>query len=398
VRPHHAPGGGNVARTLYDILKEIKRAEAAAAGTYAGNPAAQAAAAQAQGHDPLRAYLYRQQQDAAAETSRALARMGQAQLGRQFWASAAGQAQAAAGAREQSAVSLASLQQRVTGERARLDYGATPQGLAEVRQRAGLDRELSRLQKESAEAAARLRPFSERVSDTGREFFRITGVVSAAAFGLAKLGELASPSAYQTLQGSLELLAETVGELVVPVMYKLADSAQRWDNWLRAHSGGGTSREEGEGWGDYLSRRFVGEVTAFGTDFARAGLEPSNAWTALLPGGQAAFAAHAAAGGRLAAWTGWGGDDFQKSFFGQDRPAMQSFVPPGGGPIARYQTGEQYGEALNIAGLEVGASDPKTELLKRQIKELETHGGLLQDISKNQEATNRYLQSLQAWR
>jgi hypothetical protein len=391
VRPHHSAGGGQVARTLDDILKEIKRAEAAGAGTYAGNPAAQAAAAQAQGHDPLRAYLYRQQQDAAAETSRALARMGQAQLSRQFWASTAGQAQAGAGAREQSAVSLASLQQRVTGERARLDYGATPRGMGEVRQRAGLERELQRLQKESAEAAARLRPFGERVADTGKEFLRVTSIASAAAFGLAKLGELASPSAWQTLQDSMALLGETVGEQVVPLMYKLAGTMQEWDKSIRENLGGDQDDANAQG--------VSGNVGAFFRDVGRTLISSDWKTQALNVGTFYSYPLVAAGAGRVNQWTGGDNQQANRNYlFGRDMPAMQSFAAPGGKPIAEMTTGERYSEQLNLAGLEVGANDPKTELMQRQIRELEAHGNLLRDISRNQEATNRYLESTRAWR
>lgn len=396
MRPHHAPGGGNVARTLDDILKEIKRAEAAAAGTYAGNPAAQAAAAQAQGYDPLRAYLYRQQQDAAAETSRALARMGQAQLGRQFWASAAGQAQAAAGAREQGAVGAESTQRRLTEARARLDYVKTPEGRQAVREQQEGEKELRRLNKEAANAADRLRPFGERLTEGARSAAQAAGGALALAGGVVaateRLVAIADPSTAATFRNSLELLSAKIGTTLAPALLHLAKSAQYaadwWDKTVNAPA---NQPAEGQSFLDRLKGIPGRSIGRFAEMFAENPL-----LSTVTAGGRPA--ANTASLALLDLFNPGSSRSVDAERRRRGADVGMSFEAPGGGPIARYMTGEQYGEALNVAGLEVGPNDPKTQILNEQLKNLQAHGGLLQDIAKNQEATNRYLQSLQAWR
>jgi hypothetical protein len=415
--------GWSSARTLQDILKELQTARQASRGSWAGRPLALAESAAAQGHDPYRAYLYQRRMDDAAEAARQRAAALQARLEasgandprrqearsatvdasmerqqaaaaegkrradteRSAWAGPTGAATAGAQVRQGAGQSLADLQKQVTQARANLDFLKTPEGQSTLKERRALEGELRKLGAETARASEAPKSFAEQLGKGGAGLAAFAreglGAASAAMSYFRDMVSAASPTAMKTFDDSLQLMSGVVGTQVLPVMWRLSAAMQDWTKWLKANLPTPGSEQD-----DPRKAGFWGNVTGFMRDTVENAIEHPFLTATTL----GTYPAMAAAGGRVARAMG---SPFAEWAQGAGliqpprTPEGMSFVPPGGGPIASYMSGEQYSQGLNIAGLAVGGpEDPQTKLLELQLENMRDTKGLIEKVKQNTDA------------
>jgi hypothetical protein len=227
---------------------------------------------------------------------------------------------------------------------------------------------------------------------------RSAALPAAAAFYVAERSaktwmEALSPTAARTLDESWKNLYATLGDAVTPAFLQFASDLQKFTRWLDGVVKGSYKKPEEAD----FSENFWGAARETG-----AGFRISNplTWTDLGTRFAGNLSSREAAAGTFGDWARPQGRRWRGWMnFGEpgEQPGM-SYVPPGGGPVAAYSTGERYQESLMTAGLAIGTNDPATERLQKQLEWLEKHDQKLEGIDKNTQAMARWLEGMQAWR
>jgi hypothetical protein len=360
MRPH-GQTAGHVVRTIDDILSQLRKANQASSGTYAGDPLAAAQAAQAQGHNAPRAYLYQQQQDMLAQQARFEAQRRQAELA----ASQAGTrpfrdvVSARQGA--QRAESTLGLRQQVEAARVNLDFLRGPEGAAYVKEQRQLNKQLESLRYQTEAAEREEKGFAERLAGVGGVIGRVGGgfaVAAAAAFGA--ISE-ASPTHAAYATESAKLAAAEIGTALLPAAHTFGQAAQEFGKFVRelrqTQSLLELPHEKGvrpfwiRTFGAQAQQTTLGVNELLRGEFGRAGitLNPFRSARASIAAGKEA------------------GLKAEEGAENDMRPVF-----PGGRQLAEYTDATRYSQALNIAGLEAGGpEDPQTKLLRLQLENLE---------------------------
>jgi hypothetical protein len=359
MRPH-GQTAGHVVRTIDDILSQLRKANQASSGTYAGDPLAAARAAQAQGHNAPRAYLYQQQQDMLAQQARFEAQRRQAELTASQTGTRPFRDVLASRQGAQRAESTLGLRQQVEAARVNLDFLRGPEGAAYVKEQRQLNKQLESLRYQTEAAEREEKGFAGRLAEVGGVLGRVKvgfAVAAAAAFGAVAE---ASPTHAAYVTESFKLAAAEIGTALLPAAHTFGQAAQEFGKFVRELRQTQSSLElPGEkGLRPFWIRALGAQAqqTALGTnqlfrgDFGRAGitLNPFRSTRASVEAGKEAA---------------------KKAEEGETdmRPVF-----PGGRQPAEYTDAARYSMALNIAGLEAGGpEDPQTKLLRLQLENLE---------------------------
>lgn len=134
---------------------------------------------------------------------------------------------------------LGTLQQAVALEKARAKFAASPEGAKVIREQIKLQKELTAAKKATlaAEKAA-VGPQAKEADPEQRQRdlkrFRSTMGYSFAAgtAGLTGLSAAASPAAFATLTGSIEMLSISIGQGLIPYLLDMSLYLQRTSRWI----------------------------------------------------------------------------------------------------------------------------------------------------------------------
>jgi hypothetical protein len=222
-----------------------------------------------------------------------------------------------------------------------------------------------------------------------KSLLALGGITLTTTAGIAALGAAASPQAWRTFTGSLELLAMTVGELLIPVFDAMSLAIQKFTRWLDSWLHGGKKPEPpaatpAEEAARFEKRRVEAQESEWSTEWDEfldrwMGQESGEIFNNLarhISFGFAGVAPRPGIAGMLLPQAAKEEDKLKRA-----APDL---------PHAVELTFEEYARRLGTAGINAGAQTLENEQRLKQLKILTEHGDLLGKLVQNTEPLKAY--------